>query len=281
MAKKQISSVEYYSRVESDAKPILEKMTCITPYIPDYYSYDRMIFSQYLAMQFTRTKGFRRKSQLMYDHSFKRMLILNLINKKTPLNEKEIQFINNPHQFGEFCQSQDTLSLHELEFADRIEQFFRFRPWVIIAFEKPTLITSDSPIYLLPNKEVFPGNGLSTAIEYWFPLDNSHLLIMSDPLCLYPIYPDKVIYQNKSSMINNVLKQYGQSSNDAQIANCHMEAYGQKSILQKYEGKTLRKRPPFHIGENNSFNSYYNNAEMDLEPILGHGEPISEVFAKK
>lgn len=92
-----------YMKVENDAKPILEKMTCICPQIPSFCSYERMIFAQYLAMQFARTKSSRRKNQLIYDHHFKMMTMLDLIYKKTPLTEEQAKFLENPHQFGEFC----------------------------------------------------------------------------------------------------------------------------------------------------------------------------------
>lgn len=271
-----------YMKVENDAKPILEKMTCICPQIPSFYSYERMIFAQYLAMQFARTKSSRRKNQLIYDHHFKMMTMLDLIHKKTPLTEEQVKFLKNPHQFGEFCQSQDLLSIQELESANKFEPFFRLRPWVVMVFNEPCLITSDTPIFLVSNKELegIPGNGLATAAEFWFPLDNSHLLIMGGPICSYPFRQDRIIYPNKSPLLKQIMKHCARSSNDAQIANCHMEAYGQKGLLKKYEGKPLPKRAPFATGEKTILDSYYNEAKMDLEPIMGHGKSASEIFSK-
>lgn len=281
--KEETDAIEnLYMKVENDTKPILERMTCVFPEIPSFYSHERMILSQYLAMQFTRTKASRRKSQLIYDHHFKMMVMLDLINKKTPLTEIQMKFLENPHQFGEFCQPQDLLSVQELELANKFEPLFRLRPWVVMVFNEPCLITSDTPIFLVENKrlEGFPGNGLATAAEFWFPLDSRHLLIMGEPICSYPFRQDRVICPNESPLLKQIMKYCVQSSNDAQIANCHMEAYGQKELLKKYDGKPLPKRAPFVIGGNTILDSYYNEAKMDLEPTMGHGKPASEIFSR-
>lgn len=273
---------DLYMEVENDTKPILEKMTCIFPEIPSFCSRERMILSQYLAMQFARTKASRRKSQLLYDHHFKMMTMLDLVNKKTPLTETQMKFLENPHQFGEFCQSQDLLSIQEIQLANKLEPLFRLRPWVVMVFNEPCLITSDTPIFLVENKrlEGFPGNGLATAAELWFPLDSNHLLVMGEPIYSYPFRRDRVVYPSKSPLLRQIMEHCAKSSNDAQIANCHMEAYGKKELLKKYKDKPLPKRAPFVTGDNTILDSYYNEAKMDLEPTMGHGKPASEIFSK-
>lgn len=270
-----------YMKVEDGAKPIFEKMMCVFPYIPEYNSEDRMIISQYLAMQTTRTKAFRRRSQLICDNICKQIAMLKLAHKKTPLSDIEFKYLQNPHQFGEICQSQDSLSVHELDFADEIQPFFYYRPWIIVVFDEPSLITSDTPVFILPNDDIrgYPNNGLAISREYWFPLDSKHLLILGDPLCAYPFKRDIVLCPDGTDATNTLLRQCCKASNDMQITNCHMEAYGQMSLLRKYDGKPLPKNAPFYVGGNNSFNSYYNEAKMDMEPILGHGTYAREMFA--
>jgi len=60
----------FYSSIESNAKPVFGKMTCIFPQVPAYGSEERTAMSIFLATQFTRTKQSRRKAQLLHDYIY-------------------------------------------------------------------------------------------------------------------------------------------------------------------------------------------------------------------
>ena len=259
----------FYNRIESNAKPIIERMSCIFPQIPSFNSEERMAMSIYLTTQFVRTKQNRRKSQLLNDYAYKLQKIASLSNQRKPLSKEQMSFIQNPHAIGELKLPQDIFILRELKFSKEFIPIFYCRQWAIITFDKPRLITSDTPIALLSDSEQHPV-GLANAPEYWFPLDDKHLLILSEPLCPYTFKP--------SSVINYVdIEKYyfgGPSlydmANSLQLQNCCMEAYGEKELLEKYEGFSLPTRKPFTTSANTVLDSYYASNNLGWEPTSGH-----------
>lgn len=260
----------FYSDLERDAKPIIERMTCIFPLVPPYGSKERIIMSFYLATQFVRTKQNRRKSQFLHDYIYKLRVTELLSNQKTPLTQQEIDFLHNPHKIGELKQPQDIYIRRELEMAAEIVSLFHSRQWMIVSFSEPRLITSDTPVALVSGAEQFPV-GLENAPEYWFPVDNKHLLILSAPLCPYAFRPGKVI--NYSDIKDQLLLPASLSdmANSLQLQNCCAEAYGEKELLAKYEGHRLPAKKPFSTNRNTRLDRYYtDNDDLDWEPASGH-----------
>lgn len=259
----------FYSSIESNAKPVFDKMTCIFPQVPVYGSEERTAMSIFLATQFTRTKQSRRKAQLLHDYIYKLHKIISLANQKTPLSQKQINFINNPHEMGELVEPQDIFIRSELESSSELIPLFYCRQWTIVSFSESKLITSDSPIVLLPRKDR-PPVGLANAPEYWFPLDSRHLLILSEPLCPYPFMPSSVIdYSTIEDDYCGHASLYD-IANSLQLQNCCMEAYGERELLKKYEGFSLPTRKPFTTGRNTKLDSYYACDNLNWEPTLGH-----------
>ena len=260
---------DFYSHIESAAKPVFEKMTCVFSQTPAYNSEERTSLSIYLASQFFRTKQVRRKSQLLYDYIFKLQELVSLSNKKEPLTQKQINFLSNPHIMGELKQPQDIYIKHELEMAHESIPLFYNRQWTIVEFNKPRLITSDTPIVLVPRGNHCPV-GLATAPEFWFPIDNRHLLILGEPLRPYAFSRNRTInYSNIESNFLGIASLYDMA-NSLQLQNCCVEAYGEKELLKKYENFSLPARKPFITSSTTKLDAYYTNANLDWEPISGH-----------
>lgn len=259
----------FYGRIESDAKPIIERMTCAFPQIPSFNSEERTAMSIYLATQFVRTKQNRRKSQLLNDYAYKLQKIVSLSNQRKPLSKEQTSFVRNPHAIGELKLPQDIFILRELKFSNEFIPLFYCRQWTIITFDKPRLITSDTPIALLSANEQHPV-GLANAPEYWFPLDNKHLLILSEPLCPYAFKLSSVIdYADIEKYYFGGPSLYDMA-NSLQLQNCCMEAYGKKELLKKYEGFSLPTRKPFTTNTNTMLDSYYASNSLCWEPVPGH-----------
>ena len=170
---------------------------------------------------------------------------------------------------GELVEPQDVFVRRELELSSEFVPLFYCRQWTVVSFNRPRLITSDSPIVLLPRKDRSPV-GLATAPEYWFPLDSRHLLILSEPLCPYAFLPNTVI--NYSAIEDNYFGRAGlyDMANSLQLQNCCIEAYGKKDLLKKYEGFSLPTRKPFVTGRSTKLDNYYACDNLNWEPTSGH-----------
>lgn len=72
-----------------------------------------------------------------------------------------------------------------LEMADEILPFIAGRPWTLVKFQRRSLITSDTPVSLIPDLEEerfpFEGVGFFTAWGITYPLTRKLGLLMSDP----------------------------------------------------------------------------------------------------
>lgn len=73
-----------------------------------------------------------------------------------------------------------------LDLLPQIVKYFLFRPWMLVRFERRTLITCDTPISLMPHPddEPFMGVGLQTAWGMIYPMSRSTGLILADPMVL-------------------------------------------------------------------------------------------------
>lgn len=71
-----------------------------------------------------------------------------------------------------------------LETAQEITKYIFMRPWSIVRFERRNLLTSDSPVTLVPgvDEEPWKGVGFRTAWGIIFPLTRRCGLLMSDPI---------------------------------------------------------------------------------------------------
>lgn len=73
-----------------------------------------------------------------------------------------------------------------VDFSQHLLPYFLGRPWILVRFEKRTLITCDVPIGLVPRPEDAPesGVGFMTAWGMTFPLSRKVGLLMSDPMII-------------------------------------------------------------------------------------------------
>lgn len=65
----------------------------------------------------------------------------------------------------------------------RIAEYLLPRPWWLVHYEAPALLTSDEPVVLHFGDGSRSGQrgGIANADEIWFPVDPSHLLILGRP----------------------------------------------------------------------------------------------------
>lgn len=73
---------------------------------------------------------------------------------------------------------------HMINMAARITSTIAARPWVLVRFGSPSLITSDAPVALIrnPKHEPWQGVGFETAWGIMFPLTRMLGLLMGDPM---------------------------------------------------------------------------------------------------
>ncbi|RWR18234.1 DUF4238 domain-containing protein [Microbacterium enclense] len=65
----------------------------------------------------------------------------------------------------------------------RLLKYIHGRPWALVRFERRGLITSDAPVYMIPDPKMPPHMrmGLQTARGLAFPVDRRHALLLSSP----------------------------------------------------------------------------------------------------
>jgi hypothetical protein len=67
--------------------------------------------------------------------------------------------------------------------AVKIAEYLMPRPWWLVSYDAPALLTSDEPVALHNRRRRQPGElgGIAGSDEIWFPLDPSHLLVLGRP----------------------------------------------------------------------------------------------------
>lgn len=123
---------------------------------------------------------------------------------------------------------------------------------------KPSLVTSDAPILLIPDYET-PGigsTGLATAKEVWFPISSTRMLIMGR---------SGMTLKNGVSEGND---QFAKEANEAQLEASYLEAYGPPSLLKPFENSGLGNRPLMQVssGFEGEFFDHYNSPPDRLRP---------------
>ena len=80
---------------------------------------------------------------------------------------------------------------HMAEMAQQILPYFAGRPWTLIRFNRRSLITSDTPVGLVPHQDAerWSGVGYMTAWGITYPLTRKLGLLMSDPTPLIGLIP--------------------------------------------------------------------------------------------
>lgn len=73
-----------------------------------------------------------------------------------------------------------------VETAQELTPYLANRPWVLVRFDRRSLITSDAPVSLVrrPGDEPWDGVGFATAWGVTFPLTRKLGLLMSDPMAM-------------------------------------------------------------------------------------------------
>lgn len=67
------------------------------------------------------------------------------------------------------------------ELADDLEAFLSMRPWQLVRFDRPALLTSDRPVSLVRDAEnIWMTGGFATAMGVTFPIDRETGLIMGE-----------------------------------------------------------------------------------------------------
>lgn len=180
------------SAVEGDTAAIFKKITGgAWPLARD----DRMALGYFIALQATRVPVQRRTM----DHVARQMLRLQIgVGGKRGVR-KELEKLGHPvtDALVERIWEQSTrpegppierpreAHLEQmLETATQILPYIVGRPWTLIEFRSRALITSDSPVGLVPRPEeedTFGGVGYMTAWGITFPLTRRLGLVMSDP----------------------------------------------------------------------------------------------------
>ena len=75
---------------------------------------------------------------------------------------------------------------HMVRTAEDLAKYFVTRPWLLVRFDKRSLITSDAPVSLIakPTEEPWQGVGFGTAWGIAFPITRKLGLLMSDPMVM-------------------------------------------------------------------------------------------------
>lgn len=278
----EIDAIEnLYSQTEDEAARITR---CIVKnaFIPPPGHKYRETLSRYLSMQFFRTIKSRRREQLISDYCTKSLLIEKIKEKDAnTLTKTQRDFLEYPHQIGEFTLSQDSATILEINMAKEYYFLFYERPWSLLCYNKPSLLTSDNPIVLCPYPSS-KNNGLLTASEIWFPIDSRHLLILGDLSNRENIkYEGLTVRDNETNKV--LMDRARRNANSLQANQSYMELFGQKELLEEQKDNCPAPASPISFHDRNvctALEEYYDTAKMDLKPKSGYGVPIEEMFKK-
>lgn len=261
---------ELLADIEGQTKTIISNINSLFPH--PISGDTKQILSQYLAFQHLRTPENRKQLEQSYDMIIKMHVRANLHSKEAAIKSLEdaginvndntlkqiSEFMDNPHSFVIVPSKEEIIGLQLNNFKPLTAALLN-RDWNIITFDEPCLITSDSPILMMPDKSKrgwkFRGVGFKTAKEIWFPLTSTRLLILTLPRFTGP----KTL---------NGSPDLAQEANELQLNSSHLEAYGLPNLLKPYENKGLGYRPLTEIssGFDNKFFEQYNKPPQNPRP---------------
>ena len=169
------------------------------------------------------------------------------------------------HEFGT-TPSKEVLLATAFGSAPAIYGVLMERPWFLVNFNTPCLVTSDNPIIKIPYPDALPneGVGLKTCREIWFPLTARKLIIMKEVSTAQKGDNIHILNENDLKNYKSIIKTH----NHHQIIGCYMEAYGLKQILEKYRIQGLKIHPGIIInyGLDAEIETGYNSSPENPRP---------------
>ena len=258
-----------FSDIEGRTKTIIQNINSLFP--PAMDGDLKVTLASYIALQYVRTPEYRRRAELTGDQFAKLDILTRYKTKKQvvealkrqgkePTDERVksiLEFSDNPHAY-EIVPDKNSMIKIAIEMLPEIIPTFLNRPWRIVTFSKPSLITSDTPVLLIPDYET-PGigaTGLATAKEIWFPLSSTRMLVMGR------------MGMTLKNGVSDGNDHYAKEANEAQIRSSYIEAYGPPSLLKPFENTGLGNRALMQIssGFDEEFFDHYNKPPDRLRP---------------
>jgi hypothetical protein len=182
------------SQVEGDGARVIKNLTSV--FFQEPSADDREALSVLLAFQMVRGREFRRRGELLADLTM-RLPLSFVTDEQSARSALQARGIMEPSEAEilELISACDELD--SIEFVPDPNDHMRMmgplamnimphllnRPWVLIEFPEPALLTSDEPVALYSAGEHDEYESLSVpgAREIYFPLDPKRLLILGHP----------------------------------------------------------------------------------------------------
>lgn len=180
------------SRIEHDATLILRDFE--TGMFPPSEA-DRQTLSFYMALQCVRGPDTRKTMD--YIHAKQIRVEVGAGGRRNVASWIKKNFGLDPTPEQENCSweaatqpggppivfSNQTHIEHMVETAEELTSYMECRPWILVQFDRRSLITSDAPISMIPNPdhEQWQGVGFATAWGITFPISRKLGLLMCDP----------------------------------------------------------------------------------------------------
>ena len=231
--------------MEGYVKTVIANVNSLFP--PAITGNYKFALAQYIAFQHVRTPAHRKELEQSADMIMKMQVRPNLQSReqivkqlerigREPTEEaiKQLEDVyNDPHSV-EVVPSKESVMKLQLGQLPLLTQILMHRVWHIVTFEQPSLVTSDSPVLLMPDQDQpyhwMRGTGFANAKEIWFPLSSTRMLVLA-----------RQDYKKPRFIRGNLAM--AQEANEIQLASSYMEAFGPPSIILPYEGKPLGARP--------------------------------------
>lgn len=268
---------EIMADLEGNTREVVESLNSNKAWAPPGH---REVLANFVALQHTRLPRQRKIIEKTVDLLTKLQLRLlmttdEFTNKMASADKKEREIFdelkNSKVEDYKFVGTPTKGSAIKIamESAVPIYEAIKERPWLLVKFKEPCLITSDDPVILLPRKNKSPleGVGFKTAEEIWFPLTAKMLLVMG---------PESPNDWNESIPIldesqddnHHPYKSQAEEHNRRQIVGCYMEAYGRTDLLRRFGVPDLKVHTgvEVHTGFDKELAKYYNTPPKDPRP---------------
>lgn len=199
--------------IEGATASVLHRIVAGTwPLNPD----DRMTLGYFIALQATRVPVQRRTMdyvarqmlRLQIGAGGKASLWRQLERQGTEVTDELVEEVweMSTRREGPPVERPKAAHLQQmLELGEEILKYIVGRPWVLVRFDRRSLITSDAPVGLVrqPDDEPWEGVGYMTAWGITFPLTRKLGLIMSDPTALIDSrIPVETVHQGQADTLD-------------------------------------------------------------------------------
>ncbi|MFA5566132.1 MAG: DUF4238 domain-containing protein [Acidimicrobiia bacterium] len=176
---------------------------------------DRHVLSFFIALQSVRGPETRRSIDQLHAQIVRAEVGMGGRENVSKWVEKQLGFEPTDEQAERIWEEAtqpggppiELSNREQLEFmvnaAQEITPFIFLRPWSIVQFKRRALLTSDSPVTLVPHKdqERWLGVGFQTAWGITFPLSRRYGLLMSDPIPMIEGFDENLIHDQLQGIV--------------------------------------------------------------------------------